>query len=289
MKYRLHLYLCIIFSTTSIEAWADTSYIDTQIVNNEKITQKEISLMDPVCRLILIDKPGIHLRKNMSGREILNNPAYEMAKDAPFLHHRCWALIAKQRYFSTHDKGKKSQHFSAFKGDMNYIINNAPKNWKFLPQIHTELGQMNLLLRYYSTAILSASKALNLSRTHIDAYILLSDAYRGLGNSESQAKKYILEGLEIEPGNKQLMLRAKRLNLTIPANLATPTPVAEKETTTVESLPIEETAQKNITNELIPSTTLTTQGNKSAHEATNPGVSTNNSQRKNPYCRFCPD
>lgn len=268
---------------------ADTSYIDTQTVNNEKITQKEISLMDPVCRLILIDKPGIHLKKHMSGREVLNNPQYEMALNAPFLHHRCWALIAKQRYFSTSDKGKKSQHLSAFNGDMQYVVNNASKSWKFLPQIYTELGQMSLLLRHYKSAISSANNAINTSRTYVDAYVLLSDAYRGLGGSEVQAKKYILEGLKIEPGNKQLMRRAKILKLAIPDDLAMPIEVNLEEIKTKETLPAEDKMQNNSSNVSTSKETQPLHENSTNLETNNQDISASQPRRKNPYCRFCPD
>lgn len=254
--------------------------------------------MDPVCRLILIEKPGIHLRKNMSGREILSSPQYEMAKDAPFLHHRCWALIAKQRYFSTTDKGKKAQHLGAFNGDMNYVINNAPKGWKYLPQIYTEVGQMNLLLRFYSAAILSANKAINSSRSHIDAYVLLSDAYRGLGGSENQAKKYILEGLAIEPGNKQLMNRATRLKLSIPAHLTTPAQSNKEDILPSAPTPTEDNSAKQVTVEKSNANSVTAESaalptslqpqNENPKEP-NKDVNSNPPQRRNPYCRFCPD
>lgn len=291
MRSKIALYLSAILLLYSAATMADTSYIDTQMVNNEKISQKEISLMDPVCRLILIEKPGIHLRKNMSGREILNNPLYEMAKDAPFLHHRCWALIAKQRYFATSDKGKKSQHLGAFNGDMNYVINNAPKNWKFLPQVYTELGQMNLSLRYYSGAILAANKAINLSRNFVDAYVLLADAYRGLGGSESQIKKYILEGLAIEPGNKQLMRRAKNMNLTVPESLSTPTQIkAEIDKKTIpESPTVAEKSQTDTSHELITRENPTPQESRSNLDANYRESGATQAPRKNPYCRFCPD
>lgn len=292
MNQKTALYLLFILFLYSPPPWADTSYIDTQMVNNEKISQKEISLMDPVCRLILIEKPGIHLRKNMSGREILNSPLYEMAQDAPFLHHRCWALIAKQRYFSTNDKGKKSQHLGAFNSDMNYVIKNAPKNWKFLPQAYTELGQMNLLLRYYSGAILAANKAINLSRTYVDAYVLLADAYRGLGGSDSQIKKYILEGLTIEPGNKQLMRRAKNMHLTVPEKLSTPTQAKteiEDKNANLESQAIEQKSKTDTSKELITKETPTSSERK-LNVAPPPGESgVKQAPRKNPYCRFCPD
>ncbi|HNA81056.1 MAG TPA: tetratricopeptide repeat protein [Thiobacillaceae bacterium] len=192
------------------------SDVNQGVVNNQKISSAEYAAMDPVCRLILVDKPFAHgFNQQKENVELLSRPEYLMAKDAGYIHHRCWAIIAKHRYFAERDKAKRDENRASFYGDMNYVLQNAPKDWRFLPQIHTEIGQFALYEQDYRKAILSANNAINQDRTYADAYVLLADTYQAM-NDKEKAKKTIQDGLAADPTSRALARRAAKYGIKVP-------------------------------------------------------------------------
>lgn len=203
-----------------------TSDIHSGFVNDRKLSTSEVAAMDPMCRLILVDKPFAHgYNQQKENADLLSRPEYEMAKNAEYVHHRCWAMVAKQRYFSARDKNDKAANKASFYGDMGYVLQNAPKDWKFLPQIHTEIGQMAVYEQDYRKALLSANNALNQSKTYVDAYVLLADAYLGL-DSKDKARQAIKDGLALAPTSRSLIRRAKDLGVPLPPPPAKPAEAA---------------------------------------------------------------
>ncbi len=209
-RMRACLFLAFFSATFGLRAWA-ASDPETGIVDDQKISVSEATVLDPMCRLILVEKPGAHLylgqKKNAA---LFERPEYAMAKNAEFVHHRCWALLHKFRYFQAKEKNEKKRLVGLFHQDMRYVLNNAPQGWKYIPQILVEQGEMYLLLKDIGKAMQNATRAMGIDQDYGPAYGLLAEGHQALGNS-AKALELITEGLRRDPDSKALQRRYTRL------------------------------------------------------------------------------
>jgi hypothetical protein len=204
------LILAFFFATLGLKVWATSDPV-TGIVDDRKISVSEAMVLDPVCRLILVEKPGVHLYEwQKANAALFERPEYAMAKNAEFVHHRCWALLHKFRYFQAKEKNEKKRLVGLFHQDMRYVLNNAPQGWKYIPQILVEQGEMYLLLKDIGQAMQNATRAMGIDQDYGPAYGLLAEGHQVLGNS-AKALELITEGLRRDPDSKALQRRYTRL------------------------------------------------------------------------------
>lgn len=204
------IFLAVFSASLGLKAWA-ASDPETGIVDDRKISASEAAVLDPMCRLILVEQPGAHLylgQKKNAG--LFDRPEYAMAKNAEFVHHRCWALLHKYRYFQTKENNEKKRLVGLFHQDMRYVLNNAPQGWKYIPQILVEQGEMYLLLKNTGQAMQNATRALGIDQDYGPAYGLLAEGHQALGNN-AKALELITEGLRRDPDSKALQRRYTRL------------------------------------------------------------------------------
>ena len=259
---------------------AANTLAETIIVRDEPLQTSEIQTMPPVCKLIVVDQPGIH---NGAGSgplkqfaHLFEEPRYQMAKNNIHLHHYCWALVSKQRYFRERDQNKRKHYLSQFNGDIDYVLQHSNKSWPYFDVMLTEQGQMQMLLGNYGAALAKADQALKFQPNSEPAYLLKTDAYKNMGN-KTAAIAAGKQGLEKNPDSTRLRKRLERLGQTLPPLVERKPPAPEKASPTApENVPGSE-----------PASVSTPAPEKAASEKT-PAEPETIGTKNNPYCRFCP-
>lgn len=248
-------------------------------IRGEPLQTSEIQTMPPVCKLIVVDQPGVH---NGAGRgplaqhaPLFEEPRYQLAKNNPHIHHYCWALVSKQRYFRERDKNKRKHYLSQFNGDIDYVLQHSDKSWPYFDVMLTEQGQMQMLLGNYGAALAKADQALKFQPNSEHAYLLKTDAYKNMGN-KTAAIAAGKQGLEKNPDSTRLRKRLERLGQVVP-------PLAERKPSAAEnaSPAAPEKAFGSEPASVAPGS------EKAASEKTPPEPETIGT-KNNPYCRFCP-
>lgn len=255
------------------------------VVQGEPVSPTEASRLEPVCRLIIVDQPMVHLeQKQEQYAQLFDRPEFHLAKNATWVHHRCWAMISKQRHFAAYAPNSKLKYSPMwytrlFHDDMNYIFKVAPSDWEYMPQMLYEDGAMFLIERNYGKASSSAIRAIGLNPKYSRAYELLADTYSQMGNKK-KALETTTAGLKHDPRSKRLIRRHVELGGRPPVveDLPAEIPAKELQEPLVETKPVV-TPQPTIENKAIDTP-------KNSHSETSP--TTQQGNKTNPYCRFCP-
>ena len=260
-------------------AIASGSLAEIVSIRGEPLQASEIQTMSPLCKLIVVDQPGVHhgagngpLKEHAP---LFEEPRYQMAKNNIHIHHYCWALVSKQRYFRERDKNKRKHYLSQFNGDIDYVLQHSDKSWPYFDVMLTEQGQMQMILGNYGAALAKADQALKYQPNSEAAYLLKTDAYKNMGN-KTAAIAAGKQGLEKNPDSTRLRKRLMRLGQTVP-------PLAERK-------PL-------VTENANPTVTEKTPGSEPASAAPAPEKAASEKApsepetigtKNNPYCRFCP-
>jgi tetratricopeptide (TPR) repeat protein len=258
-----------------------------QAVRGEPVTPADIAALPPVCRLIM-ENPGIHHAVGQTKNAALFERAeYQMAKGNTHVHHYCWALISKQRYFREPNKLKRDSYFGTYLGDLNYVFEHSPKDWPFFDVLHLEQASMYLLRGNFARGIQQAEEALRLNPRAEKAYIVKSDAYKDMGK-KALAIKTAQEGLEKNPESTALRKRLAKLGVTpppLPEQVSAPKDPASRPVENADSAGKADSAAKSQENADAPPALA---GNDSGAITADGASPDESSQKPNPYCRFCP-
>lgn len=254
------------------------------MVRDETLKSSEIDTMPPVCKLIVVDIPYAHLGAGAGPikeyEPLFEEPRYQMAKNNIHLHHYCWALVSKQRYFRERDKNKRNHYLTLFNGDIDYVIQNSDKSWPYLDVMVVEQGQMQMILGNYGAALAKADQALKYQPNSEPAYLLKTDAYKNMGNKTAAIAAGKL-GLEKNPDSTRLRKRLERLGQTVP-------PLVERKQPPANDAPTKE-SDATISTPKAPS--LPGASSPSYNKAIgveSPSETETIGTKNNPFCRFCP-
>lgn len=286
---QLRILMTLLLLATVGQAYSSNS--GGRIIDGIMITPQEEKQLEPVCKLILFEQPDVHLNQTRSDAVALfSRPEYDMAKDADFLHHRCWALVSRSRYLRAKTNRERARFLSAFVDDMKYVINAAirqkgPDGWKYLPLVRVELAELYLYEKQYAKVITECGAAINQDRSYVKAYTLLADTYAEMG-SKAKSLDIVSEGLRWAPTSNPLQRRYKELGGKLPYPstsiedaLPEPTParqIGEK------TSPTDTTGNSQVPEPSIPS------ANPQVTVQPVPSETGKIGNEKNKYCRFCP-
>ena len=261
-------------------------------VRGEKVTQADISMMPPVCKLIL-ENPGIHHTVGQHEHpELFERPEYNMAKNNEHLHHYCWALVFKSHYSNARSKTERDYLFSQFMGDIDYVRTNSPKDWKYFNVMLVEQAEMLKTRGDFPSSLLKIEEALQHKPDYERAYALKAKVYLEMGDKK-KAIDTAQEGLNKIPQSKYLRWQLEKLGVKLP-----PPPEADADnnkgnadgaaTTNAPSTATPSPDTKGIAPGLesqsnMPPAAATTEKNQDK-----PVPGTNSQPKNNPYCRFCP-
>jgi hypothetical protein len=304
-----HLLIVLIYMLTTCPAISLAQQKEIN-VRGGIVTASDIAALPPVCKLITIDKPGIH---NGAGDKplvdhipILNDPQYVLARNNPHLHHYCWALISKQRYFRAKGDVERNHHIKEFEGDIEYVIKNTNKKWPFFDVMLLELASMHLIRGKYAVCIQKADEALGFRPNAEKAFTLKSDAYKLMGKNDL-AIKAAQDGLILNPKSMPIIKRLKKLGAPPPVlldsqdknNGANVLPEKDAAKSTLTTLPYKKDAIPGIAqsdanseshNKDIPNPNPLSEHKKNYNELgkAKPNEPPSGGNHTNPYCRFCP-
>lgn len=269
-------------------------------VRGEQVPPGDIAALPPVCRLLLENEGIHHSTGQKRNAALFERPEYHMAKGNGHLHHYCWALISKQRYFRESQKTKREFYFDRYLGDINYVFEHSAKNWGYFDVLHLELASMYVIRGDFAKAINHADQALASKPGAEKAYVVKADAYKQMGKKEL-AVETALEGLNKNPHSKVLRSRLTKLGVKPPEakDIAAPTPTAppSEPAAAAAATPVSGSTPDAAS----PAPTAATPAAGAATEGTDPAAgtaaaatdaadatATADAPKPNPYCRFCP-
>jgi hypothetical protein len=287
------------------------SNVAAQVVmttNAGPVTMADINRLPPFCKLIMVDQPGVHSMKDGKNSDILNAPQYHIAKNNPHIHHYCWALINKNRYYTALTRSERNHRVGLFLNDTDYVIQNSTPEWPYFHVMYTEQAEMLLMNREFVRALSKVEEALRRMPDYEKAYAVKSDIYFEMGDKK-RSIAVAQEGLGKNPSSRLLRNRLNRLGVPTPAPMEsnvehsaedkprfetqTPTTPQQEKTMRDAEIPdatnVERTETKD---DKIPASQEPKDGSTDLDEVTKeknkPGSAGDKGTNNNPYCRFCP-
>lgn len=260
--------------------------------------------MPPVCKLIVVERPMIHLGAGdgplAEYAYLFEEPRYQLAKGNPHIHHYCWALVSKQRYFSASGKTKREYWYAQYKGDIEYVLRRTNKNWPHFDVLYLELASMHMIRGEYLSGIQKADGALKYNPWNEKAYIFKSDAYKHMGKKDL-AIKFAQEGFSKNPESSPLRRRLKSLGITPPESPIKSENIVESNPEIENQTPTQPIRNQNAPTPKEPDSDMGRESSNSSSPESGQapdetGDAPNNRTQKmnndsppnNPYCRFCP-
>jgi len=196
-------------------------------VGGETVSQADISMLIPVCRFIMIERPGIHLKGGDgplgTDAPLLDRPEYAMARHNATLHHYCWALIHKMRYFRARTTHEKNFRFTQFMNDTDFVLRKSPKDWQYFHIVLIEQAKMMKIRGNYPYSLLKINEALEYKPDYERTYALKSDVYLDM-DDKKKAIEAVEEGLKNIPQSRFLRRQLEKLGGNVPP---LPEPVAD--------------------------------------------------------------
>lgn len=278
-------------------------------VRGEVVPQADILLLPPVCRLIEVDQPNIHFKVlygvSTEKAYLFDRPEYAMAKNNEHLHHWCYAVVHRMRYFRAKSASEKEFRYTQFMGDIDYVLRKSRKDWQYFHVLLVDQAEMMKVRKYYQPSLLKIDEALSYKPDYERAYNLKLDVYLAMGDKKN-AIEAGQEGLKKLPRSRSLRRQLKELGVNVPPlePEVVDSKVNASDATTAEgTLPAEQAVNDASDDNTIatPSVTVKTNANETKQDAesklnTPPAddsarksySDTGTQPKNNPYCRFCP-
>ena len=173
-------------------------------------------------------------------------------------------------------------------GDIDYVLAHSDKTWTYFHVMLLEQADMLIFRRDFPQALFKIQEALKYSPDYEKAFILLYDAYLGMGNKQ-KAIQAAQEGLTSNPRSKPLRRRLQEQGLPLPS-LPSDEPKIDSalknitESTTINpTAPIDRADSKgNIQGPVEAPSSVENRREQKPAENLNIGTP------DNPHCRFCP-
>lgn len=243
-------------------------------------TEQELRLLPPYCiKTAVISKhygreqaPTGHDDETKQFISIYGNNFWSM-------HHYCFGLMHLNRAYGAKNRDEKGSNLGQAIKEFDYVLNGADKDFVLLPEIYTNKGTVLMLQKQHGASVGELSKAIALKPDYPQPYAQLSDYYED--NKKTGAALQILEqGLTHNPDAKQLLRRYKRLGgkkvfaVQVVPVPSLPTPKEEME------------LKKDSAPPVIPA--KTDSAVSSPQQSISVPDSSQQTNKSNPYCRFCP-
>lgn len=128
------------------------------------------------------------------------------------VHHYCWGLANRQRALrsSTPPQTRMFLLGASVRGDFEFVIKNAPKNFVLLPEVYTALGEVELRVARPNDANISFARARAIKPDYWPAYAYWAEFLINSGH-RAEAKELVKSGLEYSPNSRTLQEQYRRL------------------------------------------------------------------------------
>ncbi len=138
------------------------------------------------------------------------------------MHHYCWAMVNLRRA-ALLPANKRDFAYGTVLGDLAYVLENTSPDFIMLPEIFTQIGEVELLRNAVTAASVAFERARRLKPSYVPAYTSWIEAL--IKNKQrDKAMALVREGLSQAPQSKTLLDQYRRLGGEM-AKL--PTPVIE--------------------------------------------------------------
>lgn len=177
--------------------------------NNINATDNEIALLPPYC----IDTEGFKYGPKGAPNQSPKAAYWESVMGPTFwaLHHSCWAKIALMRsYRSGISPQKRNSLLESAIADYSFVLKRAGPDFVLLPEIYTNIGDLELQLQRYKRANDAFELARKVKPDYWPAYSHWADYLIKSGKKE-EARALLKTGLEYSPQAKVLIESYKQL------------------------------------------------------------------------------
>jgi tetratricopeptide (TPR) repeat protein len=168
----------------------------------QNITEGEIALLPPYCS----DAHTFHGWGGTPDSWSPNAPKWIalMGKGFFSIHHYCWALIDLMRIEKpgVPDVIKLGTRRGVI-SDLNFVIDNSPRDFVLLPEIYTKMGDVQIDLKNYQQADMAFAKARSIKPDYWPAYSHWAYFLLNAGK-KAEAKALVAEGLAYDPRSTTL-------------------------------------------------------------------------------------
>lgn len=140
------------------------------------------------------------------------------------IHHYCWALVNMHRADAVLGNPAQRRYLLEWAiKDCQYVVGYAPPDFVLLPEIHTRIGDLLVLLKRDGEAIPHFERSKSLKADYWPPYLRLSDIQLRIGRRQA-AIDVLNEGLGHVPGEPRLLAALERLKAPAAATTAAPPP-----------------------------------------------------------------
>lgn len=185
---------------------SESSYA-LDISDMKDVSKYDIALMSPACRLIVVEKPGIHHGAGdqplAEYKPLFEKPEYRIAAANPHYHHYCYSELRQIKYFRARNSKERNELYKNILKDFNYVLENSPKDWPYFHVILVKLATVMYYHKEYFESLKRVEEALRLKDDYDRAYALKSNIYVMLKDKD-KALKTLAEGLDKSPDSKVL-------------------------------------------------------------------------------------
>lgn len=199
---------------SSFAAWSLDAHSLT--LDGVPASQSEVALMSPVCRLITVERRGIHhgagSGPKQEHRPIFEKPEYRLAAANPHLHHYCWSEIRMLRYFRAKNSAERERLYDQVLSDIDYVLSNTDKGWPYFHLMLLKQAQMMYYHGRYESGLRKVEEALAHKGDYDRAYALRSDIHAMMGNKKL-AIQASLDGIVRAPESPVLRKQLARLGV----------------------------------------------------------------------------
>ena len=172
-------------------------------------TESELALLPAYC----IDTEGFNYGPKGAPNQSPKAAYWESIMGPTFwaLHHSCWAKVAVMRsYRSGTPAHIRKATLQGAISEYMYVVNNARPDFILLPEIYTNIGDLELLLQQYKNADEAFALARKAKPDYWPAYSHWADYLIKSGKKED-AKELLKTGLEYSPQARILIESYRQL------------------------------------------------------------------------------
>jgi tetratricopeptide (TPR) repeat protein len=172
-------------------------------------TDSEIALLPPYC----IDTEGFNYGPKGAPNQSPKAAYWESIMGPTFwaLHHSCWAKVAVMRSYRSGTPAnirKASLQFAI--SDYKYVVKNARAGFILLPEIYTNIGDLELQLQQHKNANEAFALARKEKPDYWPAYSHWAEYLIKTGKND-EARELLKTGLEYSPQAKVLIELYRRV------------------------------------------------------------------------------
>jgi tetratricopeptide (TPR) repeat protein len=198
------------FRSIASTAWiALVSLAPVPVQAQQSYDSREVRLLPVYCKYTQL------FRNNVPGG---NDPVEierwtkRMGPTFIHMHHYCWGLMDGNRaaFWAKTPQDRTHNLYQSIK-EFDYVIERAPQDFSYLPEILTRKGENLILLDKGPEGVGELTRAIYVKPDYWPPYAAISDYYKNTGDI-AKAREWLRKGLSAAPDAKVLSRRLAELD-----------------------------------------------------------------------------